>query len=233
MKQLSVIIPAYNEEKVIFKNLKQVESYLKRNFDKHEIIVVNDGSSDKTADEVRKFGKAKLVTYKKNRGKGYAVKKGVFRAKYEHVLFMDADLATPVSEIKRFVPYADDFDVVIASRMLPDSEIKLKQPFIRTLLGTTGKKIVKFFLLGDINDSQCGFKLFKRDVARRLFGGLTIERWGFDFEILHSANKLSLKIKEVPVIWYSMEDSKLKMTDYITTLIDLIKLRLRLLFRKY
>ena len=196
---------------------------------KYEIIVVDDGSSDNTVEIANSLNlnSIKVISYSRNRGKGYAVKEGVLAAKYNYVLFMDADLATPPEEIEKMAPYIDDFDIVIASRMLPTSKIKQHQPVLRRLLGVIGKKIISLTLTRGIKDTQCGFKLFKTDIAKKLFSMQKTERWGFDFEILFIAQKLKYKIKEVPVVWYAMEDSKLRFLDYISTLYDLIRLRLR------
>lgn len=229
MNEISVVVPVYNESSVIKASLTNISAYFSEKIDKYEIIVVDDGSSDNTVEIANSLNlnSIKVISYSRNRGKGYAVKKGVLAAKYNYVLFMDADLATPPEEIEKMAPYTDDFDIVIASRMLPTSKIKQHQPVLRRLLGVIGKKIISLTLTRGIKDTQCGFKLFKTDIAKKLFSMQKTERWGFDFEILFIAQKLKYKIKEVPVVWYAMEDSKLKFLDYISTLYDLIKLRLR------
>lgn len=231
MDELSVIIPAYNEEKVIRENLEKINVYLRGAFSRYEVIVVDDGSKDKTLEEVEKVPNdaIRVIKYFPNRGKGYAVKKGMLEAQYDYVLFLDADLATPIEEIANLGPYIKDFDVVIASRALPKSKIEHSQPFLRRTFGAVGKKIIQFFLVKNIKDTQCGFKLFKKEIARNLFSKQKINRWGFDFEILFLAQKAGYKIKEVPIVWYAMQDSKLGFSAYITTLFDLIRLR----FRKY
>jgi len=126
MNEISVIIPAYNEEKIISENLRHVFSYLKNNFGKFEIIVVSDGSKDGTRDEVKKINESaiRVIEYHPNRGKGFAVRTGVLDAKYGHVLFMDADLSTPIEELSSLWKYANSHDVVIASRALFDSKIE-------------------------------------------------------------------------------------------------------------
>ncbi len=232
MNEISVVIPAYNESAIIVGNLKKINNYLRDVFPKYEIIVVDDGSQDDTAKKAANLQNVNLVSYTPNRGKGHAVRKGVLLAKYDYILFMDADLATPIEEIENLQAYVDNYDIVIASRALPESKIKQKQPLIRSFLGATGKKIIQMFLIKGIKDTQCGFKLFKKDVARALFKEQKINRWGFDFELLFLAQKMNYRIKEVPIVWYSMIDSKLKMTDYIVTLFDLIKVRLRYLITR-
>ncbi|EKD63160.1 MAG: hypothetical protein ACD_51C00327G0006 [uncultured bacterium] len=229
MNEISVIIPAYNEEKIISENLRHVFSYLKNNFGKFEIIVVSDGSKDGTRDEVKKINESaiRVIEYHPNRGKGFAVRTGVLDAKYGHVLFMDADLSTPIEELSSLWKYANSHDVVIASRALFDSKIENPQPFFRRLFGLLGKKIIGLFVVRGIKDTQCGFKLFKLEAARKLFEKQKINRWGFDFEIMFLAQKFGYTIKEVPVVWYARIESKLKLKDYITTLFELISLRLR------
>ena len=229
MNEISVVVPVYNESSVIKASLLNISAYFGKKIGKYEIIVVDDGSSDNTVEIANSLNlnSIKVISYSRNRGKGYAVKEGVLAAKYNYVLFMDADLATPPEEIETMAPYIDDFDIVIASRMLPTSKIKQHQPVLRRLLGVIGKKIISLTLTRGIKDTQCGFKLFKTDIAKKLFSMQKTERWGFDFEILFIAQKLKYKIKEVPVVWYAMEDSKLRFLDYISTLYDLIRLRLR------
>ena len=235
MNQISVVIPTYNEEKIIRENLNKIANYLNEHFSQYEILVVDDGSTDKTLSEVSKVKSTfiRVIDYKPNRGKGYAVKKGVLASKYDAVLFMDADLATPIEEIENLGPYLKDFDVVIASRALPKSKIEHSQPFFRRTFGTWGKKIIRFCLIRGIKDTQCGFKLFRKNAARDLFSRQKIDRWGFDFEILFLAQKKKYTIKEVPIVWYAMQDSKLKFSAYLTTLWELIKVRFLYLLRRY
>lgn len=229
MNEISVIIPAYNEENIINKNIRRIFSYLEKHFDKFEIIVVSDGSKDGTVAEVKKINEPAIRTieYFPNRGKGFAVRTGVLNAKYDHVLFMDADLSTSIEELSSLQKYADEYDIVIASRAMTDSRIENLQPFFRRLFGLFGKKIIGLFVVRGIKDTQCGFKLFKKEAARKLFEKQKINRWGFDFEILFLAQKFGYSIKEVPVVWYARIESKLKFKDYITTLLELISLRLR------
>lgn len=229
MNEISVIIPAYNEQKIINKNIRSVFSYLEKNFNKFELIVVSDGSTDGTIAEVEKINEPVIHTieYFPNRGKGFAVRTGVLSAKHDYVLFMDADLSTPIEEISSLQKYATQYDIVIASRAMTDSKIKNPQLFFRRLFGLFGKKIIGLFAVRGIKDTQCGFKLFKKDIARKLFEKQKINRWGFDFEIMFLAQKFGYCIKEVPVVWYARIESKLKFKDYITTLFELISLRLR------
>lgn len=228
---ISVIIPVYNEQKIINKNLRHVFHYLK-NHNGHtglfEIIVISDGSTDGTVAEVKKLNEPAVHTieYFPNRGKGFAVRTGVLAAKYDHILFMDADLSTPIEELHSLQKYINDYDIVIASRSLSNSKIENPQPFFRRLFGLFGKKMIGFFIVSGIKDTQCGFKLFKKEVARKLFEKQKINRWGFDFEIMFLAQKFGYSIKEVPVVWYARIESKLKLKDYIATLLELISLRL-------
>lgn len=218
--KLSVIIPAFNEEKRIVKTLEEIREYLK-NFDS-EIIVVDDGSTDTTAI----FSQ---ISYPKNMGKGYAIKKGVERAAGDLILFIDADNATPIREVEKLLKF--DSDIVIGSRYLPESHIEKKQPFFRILIGRLGNRLIGLLVVKNIKDTQCGFKLFKKNIAKELFSELQTYRFGFDIEILARAQKKGLKIVEVPVTWLHHEHSRVRpIRDAFKTLADLIKIwrRMRL-----
>ena len=212
--KLSVIIPAYNEEKRIAKTLEEVREYLK-NFD-GELIVVDDGSTDGTS----AFSN---ISYPKNMGKGYAVKKGVERASGDLILFMDADNATPIREVEKLLKF--DSDIVIGSRYLHDSKIEKKQPLSRIMIGRLGNWVIRLLVLDGIKDTQCGFKLFKKNVAKELFSELQTHRFGFDIEILGRAQKKGLTITEVPITWLHNDNSRVRpIRDAFKTLADLIKI---------
>jgi dolichyl-phosphate beta-glucosyltransferase len=202
MKSLSIVIPVYNEEKRIEKTLNKILEYIKIKKIKYEIIIVDDFSKDKTIDVIKKF-KEKIIILKnnKNYGKGYSIKKGIENAKNELILFSDADLATPIEELDKMLGFINKFDIIIASRNLKESKIVIKQPFYRQLLGKTFPLLVRLLLISDIKDTQCGFKLFKNDIAKNIVKLQTINRFCFDVELLFIAKKLGYKIKEIPVIW--------------------------------
>ena len=203
---ISVVIPAYNEELRLESTLQHLWRSLKRRFSTFEIIVIDDGSTDQTVRVVTRFSEkhseVKLIHYEVNHGKGYAVKKGVMRAKYDYVLFCDADLSTPVREVnKLLMALSDGHDVAIGSRAIRGSKILEYQPFYRVLMGKTFNKIVQLFAVSGISDTQCGFKCFRRTVAREIFSQCRINGFSFDVEVLYVARKAGFKVKEVGVLW--------------------------------
>lgn len=195
MIKLSVVIPAYNEEKRFGPHLGLVVKYLSNNYPGTELIVVDDGSQDNTAKIVRKH-KVKLISYTPNQGKGFAIRTGVAQTHGDLVLFMDADLSTPLSEIPKIIKVLASNDIVIGSRGKSDA------PFFRQLASFIFDQ-VKYLMVGlrGYKDTQCGFKLFKGDIARRLFAKAQINRFMFDAEILYLAQKEKLKVIELPVTW--------------------------------
>jgi len=226
---ISIILPAYNEEKRIGITLPKIIHYCKTRFDEYEIIVVDDGSKDHTKNLVKKYSKdrVRLLCNKVNRGKGYSVKKGINNAKGSLVLFSDSDLATPIEELNKFMRYiVEGFDVVIASRNLKASNIVVKQPFHRQVIGKTFPLLVNLIALRGFKDTQCGFKLFRTDVARKIVRFQTFDRFSFDVEILFIAKKMGCKIKEAPVKWIDQKGSTVStVKDSISMLLDLFRLR--------
>lgn len=233
---ISVIIPAHNEEKRIEQTLKKIISYLKNHFDKYEIIVVDDFSRDNTNKIVSKYKKnnVRILRNQKNMGKGYSVKRGIENARYSLVLFSDSDLATPIEEIEKFIPHLKEYDVLIASRNLKGSNIKIRQPFDRIFLGRIFRFFINLMLLKGFSDTQCGFKLFKTKAAKKIFSLQTLNGFSFDVEILLIAKKLGYKIKEIPVVWINKEGSTVKpLKDSFKMFFDLIKIRYNSLRGKY
>ncbi len=234
--EISVIIPAYNEENRIEPTVKRVIYYLEHNFDKYEIIVVDDCSTDNTHNIVSKYKKnnVKILRNKKNKGKGYSVKRGILDANYSLVLFSDSDLATPIDELGKFMNYIREYDIVIASRNLKDSDLKLKQPLYRQLMGKIFPLLVNLIALRGFKDTQCGFKLFKTNIAKKVVSLQTFDGFSFDVEILFIAKKLGYKIKEAPVVWIDKKGSKVSpIKDSIKMLVDLFKIRYNDLIGKY
>ena len=235
--EISLIIPAYNEEKRIEKSLIEIIDYCKKNFEKYEIIVVDDCSKDKTNDIVTKYKDSNLKILKNvvNKGKGYSVKRGILEAKYPLVLFTDSDLATPIEELKKFIEYiGQGYDIVIASRNLKESNIQVKQPKYRQIMGKTFPLLVNILALSEFKDTQCGFKLFKTDLAKKIVSLQTFERFSFDVEILFIAKKMGYKIREAPVNWIDKEGSTLNpINDTFKMFIDLFKIRYNQLSGKY
>ncbi|MBU0612488.1 glycosyltransferase family 2 protein [Patescibacteria group bacterium] len=234
-KTLSLVIPVYNEEKRIKESLKKIVSYLNDVCAEYEIIIVDDGSSDKTQDVVKEMAtdRFRIILVNENRGKGYAVKKGMLVARYEYVLFSDADLSTPIEELEKFSKHIENFDIIIGSRAMKDSNIEIHQPWFKEFLGRVGNKVIQFMLLPGIQDTQCGFKLFnKKSLA--VFEKQTINRWGFDFEILWLAKKMGFRIKEIPVRWINDFGTKVSgFSHYINTFTELLKIRWNSITNKY
>ena len=232
MNKISLIIPVYNEEKRIKLTLGKCISYFKNKKIDYEIIIVDDGSTDKTRliikDYLSENKNIKLTKQRKNKGKGYSVKEGMLLANGDYLLFSDADLSTPIEEIEKFIKVMKKgYDIVIASRNMKDSIIPIKQPFFRKFLGQVFPFIVNLLILPGYKDTQCGFKLFKKEVAIKIFSKQKINDFGFDVEILFIAKKYGYKIKEIPVIWSNSLVSKVSpLLDSIRMFLDILKIRL-------
>jgi dolichyl-phosphate beta-glucosyltransferase len=209
--------------------LLKIRLYLSKNFKDYEIIVVNDCSQDSTCDIVRKIRDKHiaLLHNKANSGKGYSIRKGIEHAKKDLILFTDADLATPIEELKNLMSAIEDgADIAIASRNLKGSVIKTKQPFYRQMLGKIFPLIVRALCLRGIKDTQCGFKLFRKDVAKKVFSLSRLDRYAFDVEALFIAKKKGYSIKEVPVTWIDKPYSKVRIfRDSFVMLKDLFRIK--------
>jgi dolichyl-phosphate beta-glucosyltransferase len=190
---ISIVIAAFNEEKRIGQSLGKIHDYLRERQCDYEIIVVDDGSSDRTAALVRElsgsFPGLRSISYKKNRGKGYALRAGVLASRGSLVLVSDADLSTPIEELDTLIGRLPQFDLAIGSRALAQSEILAKQPWWRQGMGKIFNLIVKLVVIDQFSDTQCGFKLFAGETARDLFGKAQIDRFAYDVEILALARE--------------------------------------------
>ena len=229
---MSIVIPAYNEEKRIAGSLLETCAYMNDFGLEYEIIVVDDGSSDgtgRTVDHIAMHVRnVRLVRYEKNRGKGHALRTGVLGTKGDLILVMDADLSTPMEELRKLMPYLSEggFDIAIGSRALALSDIIKKQPWWRRGMGKMFNKIVKAIVIGGFNDTQCGFKLFRGVVGRNLFGEAKINRFAYDVEILALARKKGYGIQEVPIRWINSPESKVDpVKDSLQMLADLVRIR--------
>jgi dolichyl-phosphate beta-glucosyltransferase len=229
---VSVIVPAYNEERYIRKTISETGDLLRKKFKSFEIIIVDDGSRDNTynaasglAGEIKNL---KILRNTKNRGKGYSVRKGMLSAVSEWVAFMDADLSTPLSELDKFVAcLKNGSDIAIGSRALRGSEILKKQGFLRRNMGKAFNLFVQGFLFTGIRDTQCGFKCFKREAALRLFGLQRLRGFCFDAEILYIAKKHGIRIKEIPVTWVNREDSRVSLIGSpLAMFLDIFRIRI-------
>ena len=233
---LSIVIPAYNEDENIGPTLLDIAQYLGGKSYTYEIIVVDDGSGDKTAELATVQGKVfshfNLLRHSPNQGKGYAVKEGMFAARGEFILFMDADNSTRINQIDNFISaLTGGYDIAIGSRRIQGAVIKEYQPFARRFLGNIYIGLSNLILGTNINDYNCGFKLFKKEAAKAIFEKLTRNDWSFDSELIYLAKKLGCKIKEVPVTWQDKQKtSKVKpFKDGVKSFCSLLKIR----FYKY
>jgi dolichyl-phosphate beta-glucosyltransferase len=211
---LSVVIPAYNEAARLPRTLRATFAYLEARGLPYEVITVDDGSRDDTTTAAEgvarehdlKFGVFRALRYEVNRGKGHAVRYGVLRAEGSRVLFMDADLATPIEELTKLEAALDGgAQVAIGSRPLKESRLVKRQPLLRELCGRAFNLVVQALSVPGIRDTQCGFKLFERDAAREIFSRCTLDGFSFDVESLFLARKLGYRIAEVPVRWEHQE----------------------------
>ncbi len=238
MKKLSVVIPAYNEAERIGATLKSVHNFLIKQTYAYEILVVNDGSRDNTAQLVSNLAASiknlKLIDNKHNQGKGGVVRDGMLAATGDVRLFMDADNSTKVDEIAKFLPYFEKgFDIVIGSRRIQGSNITVHQGLWRDFLGGVFRLIVHILVPIGVTDSQCGFKAFSAKAAEAVFPKQKIFRWAFDVEILAIARKLGFRIQEAPISWVNDAQSKVKFSGQVNMLLELLQTRINLWTGKY
>jgi len=237
---LSIIIPAYNEEKRLPKTLAEIDKYLKKQNYNYEIIVVSDGSKDKTVEVVEnlksQIANLRLIDKKENYGKGYGVRLGMLEAKGEYRLFSDADNSTSIDQVEKMWPeFKKGYDVVIGSRDIKGAILDPPQPFLRKMILGKGFRILTQIICGtwEILDTQCGFKGFTQKAARDIFSECKINRFAFDPEVLVVAKKLGYRIKEIPVYWKNDPESKVKFKSIIKMFFELLRIRLNLIKRRY
>jgi dolichyl-phosphate beta-glucosyltransferase len=228
---LSVVIPTFNEVQRIEHTLRSGDEYLRGLGIPYEVIVVDNDSTDGTAALVTglidRMSSTRLVV-QHSRGKGAAIKAGVLQSRGDFVVFLDADNATPVSELERFWPlWKDGVQVAIGSRYVDPRLVAAPQPPIRVALSRIGNAVIQLLLLPGLRDTQLGFKGFTRDVARDLFGRLVTGGWAFDVELLVMARRSGYVIREVSVLWREPGGSHLRSSAYLTTLVDVLKIRWR------
>ncbi len=231
---LSIVVPAYNEEQRIDATLRKIRSYADAQPFRVEVNVVDDGSTDATADVVAKFSEVRLLRVSPNRGKGHAVRHGVLNAAGKFVLFTDADLSAPIEEADSLFAALESSgaDAAIGSRAIRRELIGIRQPILRDYSGRCYNLLVQFFTGLRIYDTQCGFKLFRMDTTRRAFELQRVEGFGFDPELLFLIARLGGKIVEVPVHWNHDSASKVRFPrDPLQMFADLISLRLRTIGR--
>ena len=225
---LSIIIPAYNEGNIITTTLNTVKSFLDKKKYSWEVIVVDDGSTDKTAEKVTNFQDGvKLLKLRNNQGKGAALKAGVLGSIGEHVFFTDADLSVPVDNIDTFLGELKNADVVIGSRRVEGATIEIHQPFLRENMGRVYTILSRLITGTNLSDFTCGFKGFREKAAKEIFNKSVIKRWAYDSEILFLANKYRFIIEEVPVSWRNRAESRVALgTDTITSFKDMLMIRI-------
>ena len=233
LRSLSIVIPAYNEEERLPSTLDQVLAYLRRgDFAPWELLVVNDGSKDGTAALVRRLAvtepKLRLIENPGNKGKGYSVRHGMLEARYDWALFSDADLSAPIEELPKLFAAIEreQAAVAIGSRALDRSLIGTHQSTFREMGGRFFNLMVQLGTGLRLWDTQCGFKLFRRDAAQAVFRRQQLERFGFDVEALFIARRLGYRIAEVPVKWNHVDGTKVSMaTDSVDMFGDIARVR--------
>lgn len=229
MPELSVIIPAYNEENRLPATLESVHRFLSQSNRSFEIVVVDDGSHDSTAEVVQSYSERKpeirLVSYQPNRGKGFAVRTGMLAARGDFMLMNDADGSSPIEELVRLEEaIAGGADIAFGSRAKPDPTRKVQAQVHRKFIGNTFNFIVQSLLLPGLYDTQCGFKMFKRNVARDVFSVNRIDGFGFDVEVLYIGRTRGYKISEVAIHWANVEGSKVNvLVDSPKMLVEVLK----------
>jgi len=234
--QLSIVIPAYNEGHRVGATLDAVAAFLAERGIAGEVVVVDDGSDDDTAEVVARYAEShpqvRLLRNERNRGKGYSVRKGVLASRGSVVLFCDADGSAPIGEAPKLLALleAGDADVVVGSRALPGSDLVRPQPWPRRLMGWVFRNLVRLVVMRGFRDTQCGFKAFRREVAQEVFPRQTLDGFAFDVEILFVARRLGYRVIEVPVRWLDSGDTRVRPArDSLRMLLDLFRIRLRAL----
>ncbi len=224
----SIIVPVYNETKRVH-NLNKIFRYLGNLKEPWELIVVNDGSRDDTLQKLDLFKRKsnfKLISYRTNRGKGFAVKTGMLAASGKFRLFCDIDLSTPIDEMRKIKKTLTKTDVAIGTRKLKGAKIILHQSLLRESLGRVFTWLSQLILNTWVSDFTCGFKCFSRRASEKIFKKTRIFRWGFDSEVLFLAKKYGLTIKEVPVVWKNDPQTKVRFPrDLVNSLAELILIR--------
>jgi dolichyl-phosphate beta-glucosyltransferase len=223
---LSVVIPAFNEAGRLPRTLGRVTAFLRDWGRGHEILVVDDGSTDGTAQKAREGG-ATVLREERNRGKGHAVRRGMLEARGQRRLMTDADLSTPIEELPRFLARMDEgCDVVIGSRALPGARIEVHQPWYRENMGRLYNLFVRALTLPGLRDTQCGFKLWSAQAARDAFTTARLDGFSFDVEALYLARKRGYRIAEIPVTWRNDAASRVGLRGGSVAFPDLLRIRL-------
>jgi glycosyltransferase involved in cell wall biosynthesis len=226
---LSIIIPAHNEENRLPGTLEQVFNFLSKQSYTAEVVVVENGSRDRTFEIAQEFAKQHenlRVVQNEARGKGWAIQRGVKEASGDYLFLCDADLSMPIEEINKFVPpQLDHVDVAIASREAPGA-VRYKEPVYRHITGRVFNTLIRLLVLPGLQDTQCGFKCIRAEVARDIFPYQTLTGWAFDVELLYIARRRGYQLVEVPIDWYFNADSKISVVrDSLRMFLDLLQIR--------
>ena len=236
---LSIIIPAYNEAERLSPTLQDIHRWLVSQNFSYEILVVNDGSKDRTAEKVAELSKSipnlTLIDNKKNCGKGAVVRQGMLAARGRFRLFMDADNSTALSHFGLMLPFfrEEQCDVVIASRTMRGAKLDPPQPFYRQLAGKMLNIVVQVLLLPGIWDTQCGFKAFTARAAEEIFTRARTNGWAFDVEVLALAKNFGFAVKEIPAHWKNDRDSTVPLSAGLRFIAETVTIRFRLWTGKY
>ncbi|NQT47397.1 MAG: glycosyltransferase family 2 protein [Chloroflexi bacterium] len=227
--QLSIVVPAYNEEKRLPDSMPQMINFVRKQDYPIEVIIVNDGSTDRTAEVVKGFQRDSpfiALLQVDHGGKGHAVRAGMLQAKGEYLFLCDSDLSMPIEEINKFLPPTlSEYDVAIASREIKGAN-RYDEPSYRHLMGRVFNLIVRLLAVPGIQDTQAGFKCFRREAARQVFRLQTIKGWGFDVETLFIAQRRGMVIVEVPINWYYNNRSQVKpIQDTYNMFLEVLKVR--------
>lgn len=234
---ITIVIPAFNEAKRITSTLSNIDKYITERFEGNncKVIVVDDGSTDETKEVVvnwinsccKNKGSFIIHAYFPNVGKGYAIKEGFLRSYAELVIYSDADGASPIQELDRLIPFIEEgFDVVCGSRILKGTGVRVKMGFKRRIVGLIFHLILRFLGLANLMDTQCGFKLFKKDVADKIVHYQKCFNYSFDVEYLFLSKLLGYRVKEVAVNWEHIHGSRVSiLRDSVKMLLEVLKIR--------
>jgi len=238
LPSLSLIVPMYNESSRISAPLREMATYLQSQPFPAEIVLVDDGSSDGTAEVVARLAGSldvpiRLIRYARNRGKGFALKAGFHVASGDRLVFTDCDLSTAIDELPRFLTALENADIAIGTRKAEGAELVRRQPLLRESLGKAFTMIVRV-LIAPVSDATCGFKGFKREVGKDLFSRQRIEDWSFDAERLLNARRRGYRLVEVPVRWENRDGTKVNLVrDIAMTLVGIVRIRFYDLLGRY